>query len=696
MLQAHNRPAIWAWLGLLLVLALLATASWFALYHKFDDDLQLARQRGQQELKLVATFMANALQSGRYQDADTLLREWGEANPDVFQLQLIAANGFVIASYWRVGPHHGAYLMETPLSYSYRGQAHLRLGASTDKVYRQHNLLVAELVAVFGVFSTLMVILTYIALRNYRISMLLRKRSQEVIDIDKVMRANEARLRLALSAGNMGTFDWNILSGKIIWSEEHARLFGIPLSEFDGSYASFACRVYPDDLQRVEHTVDQARRDRHFYEAEFRIIWPDGSLHWMASRGNFFYDESGCAQRMAGLVMDISARKYAEEILHESEHRLRNLINSLFVYVAMMTPDGIVTETNLPPLKRAGLQLEDVLGKAFPDCFWWSYSSEVQARLWDAIKRAAAGESVRYDERARMLDQYIIVDLALTPMRNAQGEVTHIIPSGVDITERKLAEAALRQLTTQLEHRVAERTAELAEKNRELETFTYSVSHDLKAPLRGIDGYSRLLLADYAEQLDEQGQFFVQTIREATMQMGQLIDDLLAYSRLERRNMRSAPLVPLSLVERLVAERRTEIEARQVQIAVDIQCDAVYAEAEGLALALRNLLDNALKFTQTVDRPQIAIGASVSDAKCLLWICDNGPGFEMQYHDRIFEIFQRLHRAEEFPGTGIGLAIVRKAMQRMHGRVWAHSEVGHGATFFLELPTTELEYESTA
>lgn len=249
----------------------------------------------------------------------------------------------------------------------------------------------------------------------------------------------------------------------------------------------------------------------------------------------------------------------------------------------------------------------------------------------------------------------------------------------------------VREANADLERRVTERTAELAAKNRELETFNYSVSHDLKAPLRGIDGYSKLLLSDYADRLDADGRFFIQTIRTATVQMGRLIDDLLAYSRLERRSITLGRVDPRALAEMLVAERADEMRERGVQTTVNIACADVHAEPEGLALALRNLLDNALKFTCHVMEPSVDIGGEVQNGKCVLWVRDNGPGFDMQYHDRIFEIFQRLHRAEEFPGTGVGLAIVRKSMQRMQGKVWAQSELGKGATFFLEIPTMKEE-----
>lgn len=1050
------------WLVLFLVLTLLAGAAGLVLKQKLNGDIQMARQRAQRELQLISTFIGNALQAGRYQDAEALLREWGEANPVIIELQLFARNGFVIGAFQRPGAYRGSYTVEAPLSYSYKGQAQLRLSVAMDEVYQRHTELTVELLSIFGVFALLLVGLTYLTLHSRQTAALLRLRSQEASALGAAVQLSEAQLLLALRAGKMGTFDWDLGRDKITWSEQHAEIFGMQLRDFDGSYASFVRSVHPDDLPYLEQAVKRAQLEHGFYQAEFRIIWPDGSQHWVAAQGEFFYDAAGVAQRMAGLTMDISARKQAhlalqeserqfrtllenmqlvgvildqhgdillcndyllrltgwqrEEVLHRnwfdvflpgetrheikhavfleairtnnvpvnyeneivtrqgerrliawnntllkgssthaltiasigeditdrkaaeralklseehfrslfeqasdgifianaqsrfvdvnsfacrmlgysraellwmdvvdilapaeharlaqeftrrptgeemrdewrfrrknnsqfigevsakwlangylqvflrdvtarkndearlleeiqkrrllldsaedgifvldqafhlmeanpsfakmlgrtleetlrlqpwdwdasfptealwrahwpelpktqqrfetkllkpsgatfeveisgspaltqsgealmlfictdvtqrkraeqaiqrSERHLHDVINSLFVYVGVLTPGGIVTEVNEPPLALAGLQAGDVIGKAFPDCYWWSYSAEVQTRLWSAIQRAAAGEPVRYDERARMGEKYIIVDLGLIPLRDEAGNVTHIIPSGVDITERKRVEGELRQLTTQLEQRVAARTAELADKHRELESFTYSVAHDLKAPLRGIDGYSRLLLSDYAQTLDEQGQLFIGSIRNATEHMAQLIDDLLAYSRIERRDLQCGELSLVGLVQRLLQERKADIEADHIALSVQLECDTIYGEAEGLSLAIRNLMDNAIKFTGGVAQPRIEIKAVKQWDQCLFSVSDNGPGFDMRYHDRIFEIFQRLHRAEEFPGTGIGLAIVRKSMQRMGGRAWAESEIGKGATFFLELPITK-------
>ena len=218
-----------------------------------------------------------------------------------------------------------------------------------------------------------------------------------------------------------------------------------------------------------------------------------------------------------------------------------------------------------------------------------------------------------------------------------------------------------------------------------METFTYSVSHDLKAPVRGIDGYSKLLLDLYKNELNEEAHEFLKNIRAGTLQMNHLIEDLLAYSRLERQEFEIRNIVLQPLINDLLVLLSGEIKEFNIQIKTSFPEDfMLLADNNGLKLVLRNLLDNAIKFSSKSDNPQIEIGSRDNSTHWLIFVKDNGVGFDMKYHDRIFKIFQRLHLPEEFEGTGIGLAMVEKAMHRMNGIIWAESELGKGTCFYLE------------
>ena len=256
----------------------------------------------------------------------------------------------------------------------------------------------------------------------------------------------------------------------------------------------------------------------------------------------------------------------------------------------------------------------------------------------------------------------------------------------LDITALQEAKSELERTNAELESRVKERTQQLSLANRELEAFTYTVSHDLKAPLRGIDGYSQLLADEYGPQLDEAGQSYVARVRHGVQQMGALIADLLDYSRMERRTMDLQPLELIPLIRRVLDANSADIERTGARVNVCVAPLVLRLDREGLALALRNLVSNALKFTKPNEAPVIDIGSTDTGSGHLLWVRDQGIGFDMQYHDRIFGIFQRLQLSEDYAGTGVGLALVAKAVQRMGGRVWAESQPGQGATFFMEFP----------
>lgn len=309
------------------------------------------------------------------------------------------------------------------------------------------------------------------------------------------------------------------------------------------------------------------------------------------------------------------------------------------------------------------------------------------------LARVARGETLHDLElcvRRRADGRERIFSYGGAPIRDGRGPSFGFVTIR-DVTARREAERGLRELNAELEGRVAARTAELEAKNRELETFTYSVSHDLKAPLRGIDGYGSLLLDEHAGRLNEEGREFVANIRQATVRMGQLIDDLLAYSRLERRASNPGRVVLLDVARDQLRSHASDLAASGARVTELVPAELVVrADAQAFEMALRNLIDNALKFTRPGTAPEIEIGARRDEGGLVvLWVRDAGIGFDMRYGERIFEIFQRLHRTEDYPGTGVGLAIVRKAMERMGGRVEAESEPGKGSTFYLILPEAD-------
>jgi signal transduction histidine kinase len=256
--------------------------------------------------------------------------------------------------------------------------------------------------------------------------------------------------------------------------------------------------------------------------------------------------------------------------------------------------------------------------------------------------------------------------------------------------ELRLSEARYRELATALEQRVSERTNELKRAYDELEGFSYAVAHDLKAPLRAINGFAHLFEAEMDGQLSPQAREHLSRIRNGSLRMATLIDDLLAYSHIDRRGLQSSVVSLPELVDSVVLQYADEVQRRHIEVTVQVEPLRLRIDAEGLLLALRNLFENALKYTRERQHPHIRVQAHRNDLGVVLSIADNGIGFEMEYHDHIFKIFQRLHRDEQYPGTGIGLALVRKAAERIGGRVWAQSRPGEGATFNIQLPKSAM------
>ncbi len=304
------------------------------------------------------------------------------------------------------------------------------------------------------------------------------------------------------------------------------------------------------------------------------------------------------------------------------------------------------------------------------------------------LEKIRAGQPVKQWETVRIhkSGRLIQVSLTVSPIRNSAGEIIGMSSISRDITDRKEAEAKIRKLNSELERRVAKRTAELENALKELESFSYSVSHDLRAPLRHICGYVEAIQQDASPPLNPACQRYLSTVSAAATRMGNLIDDLLSFSHMGRAEMDKTVFSLEGLVQSCLQDLQREMQGRQVEWVIS-SLPKIYGDPSLLRVALVNLLMNALKYTRPCNPARIEVGALTgTEGETIVFVRDNGVGFDMKYAEKLFKVFQRLHREQEFEGTGIGLANVQRIIQRHGGRVWADSRPGEGATFFFSLP----------
>jgi PAS domain S-box-containing protein len=377
----------------------------------------------------------------------------------------------------------------------------------------------------------------------------------------------------------------------------------------------------------------------------------------------------------------VSARKRASEVLREQAGLLQLTHDTIFV----RDMQNVITYWNRGAEERYGWTSKEAVGKVshqLAQTIFPAPLEEIDAEL----RRAGhwEGELIHTKRDGTQ----IVVASRWALQRDKSGNPVAILETNNDITERKRAEEELRALNDELEQRVVDRTTELESINRELEAFTYSVSHDLRAPLRHMVGYTELLHKNASSLLDAKSRQYTMTIMESTKRMGNLIDDLLAFSRVGRAEMQKTMVSLEQLVKEALSEVRPETAGRNIAWTVG-PLPAVYGDRSMLRLVLVNLLSNAVKFTRTRPRAQIEIGCTDGKADgTVVFVRDNGVGFDMKYAKKLFGVFQRLHRAEEFEGTGIGLASVQRIIHRHGGGVWAEGLVDRGATFSFSLPNS--------
>jgi PAS domain S-box-containing protein len=443
--------------------------------------------------------------------------------------------------------------------------------------------------------------------------------------------------------------------------------------------------VHPDDVAATEVALTGLRAAQPQLQFLNRFRTKDGAYRWLEwrafPRGDLIY----------AAARDFTERVEAEQAIRDSEARYRLIAeNAADVIWILDVATGGFTYVSPSVERMRGYTVPEVMAQPMSEVLTAESAARVAAVLPPAIAalESGAGETVRINvtevDQPRKDGTVVATEVTTTLLTNADGRVDHVLGVSRDITERRKAEAQIQALNQGLEARVRERTAQLESAIAELEAFSYSVSHDLRAPLRAINGYATILAEDHPRDLGEDGLRCCDSIVGNTRRMGQLIDDLLTFSKLGRSRLAREPIDMTGLAHSAYGEIVTESQRGDVAFTV-----GDLAPTTGDPTLLRqvwaNLLSNALKFTSSQPQPSIVVSGRLGDGETIYAVSDNGPGFDMLHAGKLFQVFERLHGAE-YEGSGVGLAIVRRAVEAHGGRVWAESAAGEGATFSFALP----------
>ncbi|MGF1539793.1 MAG: ATP-binding protein [Pleurocapsa sp.] len=492
----------------------------------------------------------------------------------------------------------------------------------------------------------------------------------------------ETRLKLILEATKTGSWNWNLETNQVEICHRARAILG--LKNFNHSYESFLESIYDTERESVDLAAIKTVKAGKDLELEYRIVKPDNSVRWIKTTGKLNYDYSGKATQLTGIVRDITEQKqtqqqleklnqYQQQEVAQSLDELENLLNLIPYYLFVLdVKTQCISVCNLGLSQSLGyVNSQQVQGKAIADCF----SPENARRIMTQHERVLQSQSVlRLQESIVLPDGNHYFDTVITPLINAEGEIYALLHTSSDIPDLAATQQAL-----------SERTAQLEAANKELESFSYSVSHDLQAPLRRINSFSEVLWEQYHLTLDDRAKHYLQRIQANSERMSQLIDSLLQLSRITRSKMGYNTIDLSVIATEIVNELKTANPQREVKFITPTTLMAT-GDPQLLRIVLNNLLDNAWKYTSKRENATIEFNAMpADDDKVIYFIRDNGAGFDRNYVNKLFKAFQRLHSESEFPGTGIGLATVQRIIYRHGGKVWAEGEAGQGATFYFSL-----------
>ncbi|HWQ90616.1 MAG TPA: PAS domain-containing protein, partial [Clostridia bacterium] len=492
------------------------------------------------------------------------------------------------------------------------------------------------------------------------------------------LRQAEERARLALQAGRMGTWDRMMPNGPTVWNEDHYRILGYDSAQIAPSNKAWAARVHPDDLRAFYKHLSGVRKHGGDFSEELRILWPDSSVRWVELRGSIQCDANGQPKRSFGVVLDFTDRRRAELALRETEEHFRSITDTTPVIMWMTNATGGLEFVNRAYREFFGVTLEQVAGPGR-----WQppvHPEDAEQYVGACMEALSKRGPFVAEARLRRADgQWRWIQSFGAPRFNEEGEFLGLAGSSPDVTERKEFQAELERL-------VAERTNKLQELVGELEHFSYTITHDLKSPLRAMRGFAELVGVTCGECERGQARQFLGKISSSAERMDHLIADALNYSRSVRQEL---PLedVDAGALLRGILDSYPELQPDKARIRVEGQLPVVLANEAGLTQCFSNLLGNAVKFVPAGETPEIRVWASGREGWVRIWVEDKGIGIAKEILPRVFDMFMR--GSKDYEGTGIGLALVRKVAQRMGGRVGVESEEGKGSRFWLELKSGE-------
>ncbi len=507
----------------------------------------------------------------------------------------------------------------------------------------------------------------------------LKRSEHDQRQLAQQLAAEKTRLLEAQTAAKIGSWENDLATGALKWSEESHRICETDPNSFLPTYADFLQRVHPDDRTMLEEAFGRSLADGSTGGVVHRFLLPSGHLKWVEESWQIFPDEQGQPRRAVGMCRDITERTQAELALRESEERFRTLVtfspDALYLHM-----DGMVTLVNPAMCQLLGAQEPaQLLGRSVFDIVHSDFHALLRER-WQRLDQGQPAPAIN-QKFIRLDGSAVEVEVSAAQLELHGHKAILVIAR--DITERQQAAEKIHQLNASLEQRVIERTAQLEAANKELEAFSYSVSHDLRAPLRAVNGFASIVLEDFGPQLPEEGRKYLERIQDGGQRMGELIDDLLAFSRLSRQPMARDTVNMAKLVKNILEELPPPT-GEELQLTIG-NLPPCHGDAALLKQVWVNLISNALKYSRGRKPAIVEIGCLCENNTVTFYIRDNGTGFDMKYAHKLFGVFQRLHRADEFEGTGVGLAIVQRIVHRHGGRVWAEAKENAGATFYFTL-----------